>query len=310
MGFWKTLFQVCSGFDVFLRLLECRFWKAFFHFLGLILLLSFLLAWGHSCLLRPKIDSITGRLFKEIGSLRFSGSEGIRTAVNPDVKQSYILDDFLRFDYYPGKTLTESDTKNWTTPFGVIVMDNGLVVWSENYADSGRGKYLAAPLLMEQNPMKAESIQTGLSSNALYEYLKTNLEHRSGRKVHSILPDADEKLVRDYLFSCLGLLLFFGGLFSCLLLSGMTILFFLLMQLVFFAGSERRPNFRQVLVILIYTAFPALVIASLYSFFMIRLVSPQTVFFIVYFIYYIAIFRKIRLFLNPPREPDFGDDDL
>ena len=310
MGFWKTLFQVCSGFDVFLRLLECRFWKAFFHFLALILVLSFLMAWGHSCLLQPKIDSITGRLFKEIGSLRFSGKEGIRTSVKPEVKQSYILDDHLRFDYYPAKTLTESDMKNWTTPFGVIVMDNGLVVWSENYAETGRGKYLAAPLLMEQNPMKAESIQTGLSARDLYEYLKTNLEHRPGGKIHSILPDADEKLVRDYLSSCLGLLLFFGVLFSALGLAVMTILFFLLMQLVFFAGVEKRPNFRQVLVILIYMAFPALVISSLYSLFMIRLVSPQTVFFTVYFIYYIVIFRKIRLFLNPPREPDFRDDDL
>lgn len=310
MGFWQTIFQVCSGFDVFLCLLECRFWKAFFHFLGLVFLLSFVLAVSHCWLLEPKFSSITGRLFKEIGSLRFSGKEGIRTAVNPNIKKSYILDDQLRFDYYPGSTLTESDMKNWTGPFGVIVMDNGLVIWSENYAESGRGKYLAAPLLLEQSPMRAESIQTGLSANALYAYLKTNLEHRPGSRKHFILPTVDEKLCLQYLASLLRLFLFFAGLLSCLMLSFMTIVFFLLMQLIFFAGAEKRPNFRQIMVILIYMTFPALVIAGLYSYFMIPLISPQSVFFAVYLVYYIIIFRKIRLFLNPPRDTDFSDSDL
>ncbi|MBO4631218.1 MAG: YIP1 family protein [Lentisphaeria bacterium] len=310
MGFWKTLFQVCSGTDVFLRLAECRFWKAFFHLILLTLILAFLLAWGHSCLEAPKIRQLTGSLFNEIGCLRFTETAGIRTGKNPEKKQNYLLDNRLRFNYYPKNTLAESDIQSWNTPFGLIVMDNGIVFWAENYAETGRGKYLAAPLVLDRNPMKADTIQTGLSGLELYHYLKKHLELQSGQKVHFLLQEVDGKLVTEYLVSCLSAMIFIAALFSILLLTVGTVLFFSAMQFLLFALAERHPTFPQVLVILIYAAFPALIIAALYSFFMLPVVSPQTVFFVVYFLYYMVIFRKIRLKLNPPCDPGSNEDDF
>ena len=302
MGFWKTLFQVCTGTEVFVSLLECRLLKALLHLLALALLLSFILAWGHSCLEAPKLQRISDRLFNEIGSLAFLSETGIRTARNPEKRQSYRLDDLLRFDYYPGRTLTEQAVKDWDTPYGLIVMDNGIVFWAENYADGGKGKYMAAPFILVQNPMRAETVRTGLSGRMLYEYLKANLEHEKGQRIHFMHPELDGKQVGEYLVSCLGVMIFFGALFTILVISLFTILFFSVMQLLMFAGAPKRLPFSRILVLLIYTSFPALVIASLYSFLMIRQISAQSVFFAVFFVYYLVVSRKIRRHLTPPSD--------
>ena len=309
MGFWKTLIQVCSGTEVFIRLLECRLIKAVFHFLALALLLSLILAWGHSCMEKPKIQAVCDRLFKETGPLVFLSEQGVRTTRNPEKKQSYLLDDMLRFDYYPGQTLTEQSMKDWDTPFGLVLMDNGMVFWAENYAESGKGKYLAAPFLLVQNPMKAETVRTGLSAGMLYDFLKNDFEHKAGQRIHFMLPELDGKLVCEYLVSCLGIMIFFGALFMILAYSVFSILFFSGMQLLLFAGTPHRPPYSRVLVLLIYSAFPALVISSLYSFFMIRQISASSVFFAVYFVYYLIVFRKIRQYLNPPYDRE-GDEEI
>ena len=293
---------------MFLRLLDCRLGKALWHLLALSLLLSLMLAWGHSCLAAPQIRSVSARLFNEIGKLVFLSDEGVRTERNPNLKQSYRLDDQLRFDYYPGHSLSEGDIKNWTTPFGLIVMDNGMVFWAENYAESGQGRYLAAPFLLLRDPMRAETVKTGMTARSLYDYLKSNLEHKEHQRIHFMLPEADGKLVSEYLTACLGVMVFFGALSSIVLLTVLSILFFSVMQLVLFAGAEHRPSFRQILVLLIYMAFPALSAGALYSFFMFSAVSPQTVFFAVYFLYYMIIFRKVKLQMNPPQNS--GKEDL
>lgn len=308
MGFWKTLFQVCTGTDVYVRLLDCRLLKALFHLILLVLLLSVVLAWGHSCLEGPDIRGISERLFNETGRLVFHSDTGVRTERNPDKRQSYRLDDQLRFDYYPGHTLTESAVKDWDTPYGLIVMDNGIVFWAENYAEGGKGKYLAAPFLLVQNPMRAETVRTGLSGKMMYDYLKNNLEHQKGQRIHFMLPELDGKLAGDYLVSCFGVMIFFGALVSILMLCGFTILFFSVMQLLLFAGSPNRLTYSRILVLLIYATFPALVIASLYSFFMIRQISPQSVFFAIFFVFYLIISRKVRQYLNPPQNPENMDE--
>ena len=308
MGFWKTLFQVCSGTEVFLRLAECHPGKAFLQLLELMLLLSLLLTWGHSCRTASDIRTACGSLFAEIGSLRFT-PDGIRTARNPERKQHYLLDDRFRFDYYPGSSLAEADIKDWTTPFGLIVMDNGLVFWMENYSGAG-GRYVIAPLTLEQTPMKRETIRTGLTGDEVYRYLKSGMEHRSAdRKLNFLLPEVKGPQAAEYLTTCFHLMVFFGSLFSMILLTGISLLFFSVFQYVWGFSQERHLTYHAILTVLIYAAFPALLLAAAYSFFMTPLISPQTVFFAVYFIYDMIVFRKIRLALNPPDGPP-GDDEF
>ena len=149
MGFWKTLFRVCSGRDVFLQLLDCRFGRALLHLVFLILLLAFCLAWGHSCRFSPQLRRMTGSLFDETGSIRFVPDKGIRTANRPEMKQSYLLDHGIRVDYYPGSTLTEADTGAWTGA-GIVVMDKGMAVWLEDPAGKGSGQYWIMPVPIDR----------------------------------------------------------------------------------------------------------------------------------------------------------------
>ena len=293
--------------DVFLRLRDCRIGRVFFHLTMLIFLLALLLSWGHSCRISTQVRSLCGTLFAETGSLRFT-PDGIRTTRNPDRKQSYLLDDRLRWVYYPGTSLAKPDMKSWDTPFGLVVMDNGIVFWVENHAAGGKGKdYMIAPLTLDQQPMQTETIRAGLTAEEFYHYLKTRLEHRSGPPLHFVLPEADEKLVSEYLITCFSLMIFIGSLLTMLLLMAGTVFFFFLLHYLWFLPAARRPPVRQTLALLIYLAFPALSAASLYSFIMVPLIAPHTVFFVVYFIYYMIVSRKIRQEMNPPG--DFPADN-
>lgn len=312
MGFWKTLFRVCSGRDVFLQLLDCGFGRALLHLLCLFLLLAFCLASGHSCRFSPemrRMHRMADSLFDEIGSLRFEADKGLRTANRPETKQSYLLDAGFRLDYCPGSTLTEADMASWEAGSGVVVMDKGMVFWLADPAGTGSGQYWIVPVPLSgdvQMPSGGKS-QNGMSRGAAYEYLKKNFELAPGQRMASVMADATRELVTGYLSAAFGVLVFFFSLFTMVMLTGITVLFFGLMQLVMSSFGGPRLSPRQILVELIYTAFPALVIASLYSFFMIPQIMPQMVFFAVYLIYYLAVFRKIRLALQPP-SPEQPDD--
>ena len=99
MGFFRTLFNVFSGPAFFLNLLDCRFRKAVLHLVLLSLLLSLALTLGHSWIYSSRIRTVCGNLYEQIGSLRFTRAEGVRTLNRPQEKQSYLLTDQLRFDY-------------------------------------------------------------------------------------------------------------------------------------------------------------------------------------------------------------------
>ena len=303
MGFWKTLFRVCTGREVFLQLLDCGFGKALLHLLCLFLLLAFCLAWGHSCKFSPQMRRMTASLFGEIGSIRFVENKGIRTEKRPEEKQGYLLDHDVRFDYYPGSSLTEADTAGWKGA-GLVVMDKGMIFWMSDPGGEESGRYwvMPAPLDRAADPVMppAESSRTGMPRRALYDYLKTNFEHRADQPLHFGLPDATQGLVAEYLSTLYAVMVFFLALFMMAMLTGITILFFGFMQLVMSAFGGPALSLRQIAVVLIYIAFPALLIASVYSFFMIPLILPQMVFFAVYLLYYLAVFRKIRLTLDPP----------
>ena len=308
MGFWRTLFLVCTDAGSFLRLKDCRLGRVLFQLAVLVFLLSLLCSWGYSCSMSPRIRTGCARLFQETGDFRFLPEQGIRTTRNPDAKQSFLLDDHLRFDYRPGGTLTEAEVRSWNTSFGVIVMDRGLMFWSRG-GEPGGSTFSAVPLQLELAPEKTGTVRMELSASELYRILKRNLERRPDQKIDFLLQTASEKTVADYICTGFSVMVFFASLFALLFLAAGSVLFFSVMQFFWFAALPRRPSFGEILRILIYLTFPALCIAVLYSLVMIPQLSPQTVYFSAYFLYYILAFRRIRRELNPP-EPDAGNDDF
>jgi len=308
MGFWRTLFLVCTDTGFFLRLKDCRIGKVLFQLAILIFLLALLCAWGYSCSMSPLIRTGCARLFQETGDFQFLPDRGIRTTRNPDQKQSFLLDDHLRVDYCPGETLTEAEVRKWDTSFGLIVMDRGMMFWSRGGEPDGRS-FSAVPLQLELAPEKTGTLRTNLSAAEFYGILKRNLERRPEQKIRFLLNTASGKMVADYICTGFAVMVFFASLFALLFLAAGSVLFFCVMQFFWFAALPRRPSFGEILRLLIYLTFPALCIAVLYSLVMIPQLSPQTVYFSVYFLYYILIFRRIRYELNPP-EPDAGNDDL
>ena len=308
MGFFSTVLQVCSGTTVFIQLMERRFWRAFFHFFLLVMLLSLVLATAHSCIYAPTVKTVCTNLFEQIGGLRFSAAEGIRTIKTPNEKKSYLLDEKLRFDYCPGNTLTQEEIQKWNTPFGVLCLDRGFLFWADNYADTGKGKFLVIPMAMDFRQAREETFQSGFSGKDLQEYAKNRFEMKKGQTLSLTERMESATGLSDQLIVALWLVIFSGSFLGMFGLGLLMIFFFGVMQHFWSEMDERKLSFSKILVVLIYTSFPPMLIAALYSFFMIPAFSPQMVFFIAFFIYYIAVFRKIRNSLNPPRDADIDDD--
>ncbi len=312
MGFFRTLFNVFSGPAFFLNLLDCRFRKAVLHLVLLSLLLSLALTLGHSWIYSSRIRTVCGNLYEQIGSLRFTRAEGVRTLNRPQEKQSYLLTDQLRFDYYPGKTLTAADVQKWNTPAGVLCMDRGLVVWVENYADSGKGRFMVFPLPadMADRSGQGRSFFSVNSRQELYDFLSSRFVLEPGAKLKLTEYEMTADSTAGILLLLLRLTVFFTALFSLSMMVIGAVLFFSAMQFFWNGMSERKLTFKQIVVLLIYTSFPAMAATALYSFFSVPMISPQMVFFLVFFLYYLVVFRRVRLALNPPPEPGPDDDDF
>ena len=228
MGFFRTLFNVFSGPAFFLNLLDCRFRKAVLHLVLLSLLLSLALTLGHSWIYSSRIRTVCGNLYEQIGSLRFTRAEGVRTLNRPQEKQSYLLTDQLRFDYYPGKTLTAADVQKWNTPAGVLCMDRGLVVWVENYADSGKGRFMVFPLPadMADRSGQGRSFFSVNSRQELYDFLSSRFVLEPGAKLKLTEYEMTADITTGTLLLLLRLFIFFTALFSLSMMVIGAVLFF------------------------------------------------------------------------------------
>ncbi len=308
MGFFSTVYHVCSGTTVFIQLMERRFLRAFFHFFLLVLLLSVILATGHSCMYAPTIRNVCRNLFEQIEGIRFSAAEGIRTVKTPLEKKSYLLDDKLRFDYCPGNTLTEGDIRKWNTPFGVLAMDRGFLFWAENYADTGKGKFLVIPMAVDFRQAKEERFESGMSPSEFKEFAEKRFVLKKGETLQLTERVENAAGLSAQLTLALWLVILSASFIGISVMGFLMIFFFGVMQYFWSGLDERKLAFSKVLVVLMYTAFPPMLIAALYSFFMIPILSPQMVFFIALMVYSVAVFRKIRHSLNPPRDRNFDDD--
>lgn len=306
MGFFSILFQLFSRMDVFQKLLDTGFFRAFRHYILMLLLLSLLLACGYSCSYSPMIHSVCNGLFEQIGALRITPEKGVHTLNNPEKKQSYILDDRLRFDYFPGNTL-QGTFRPDTTPFGVICMDKGFLFWGETPDDAGGKQYLTFPFLLDMELRKEDGIRLGLTAERMSEYLRETFILKPGEKLSVKPQEENAESTASLLRTVFWFSTFFASLFGMFMISGGTILLLSLFQTIWSGMQTKRLTFRQNLVLLIYASFPAMLISGLYSCVALPWFSPQNVFLLVFFIYSMIVFRKINQFLNPPQNTNHDE---
>ena len=299
-----------SGTAVYLQLLEQRLLKAVFHLILLALLMGIIAATIHSCQATPVIENTCDQLFSQIGGLDYSQEKGIRTKLNPESAQSYILTDEFRFDYCPGKTLSQEMIRKWDTPFGLLCMDRGFLFWCENYAGKGKDHFLLVPMPLDLNQQATEVIRTDISRDEIYTYAAEKFTMKPGEKLHLVKLLGDKEGIVSQLTGTFWFIVLMATIFFALLIAAGTVLICGILQYLWTKGiNEHKLSFSQILVSLIYLTFVPLIIATLYSCTMIGGITPQIVFYIFFFLLDMIVSRKIQKHLNPPQDSLPGNED-
>ena len=149
-------------------------------------------------------------------------------------------------------------------------MDRGLVVWVENYADSGKGRFMVFPLPadMADRSGQGRSFFSVNSRQELYDFLSSRFVLEPGAKLKLTEYEMTADITTGTLLLLLRLFIFFTALFSLSMMVIGAVLFFSAMQFFWNGMSERKLTFKQIVVLLIYTSFPAMAATALYSFFL------------------------------------------
>lgn len=163
MNFFRTVYSLCCGTSVFPRLLNVSLWRVILHTCLLILFCTVLITAGHLLTDGRQIRTVTDSFFRETGGFEVSSDGLIRLGLNPEQSRSYILDEALRFDYFPGDSLNLSEMSSWHARFGFICLNDGFVFWGRELYPEGcyRAVFLTpeefAGNLLFLNLLKAES---------------------------------------------------------------------------------------------------------------------------------------------------------
>ena len=313
MNFFKTVFQVCTGTTVFLHLMNRSLLRALFHFVLLTFLVALLFSSIQSFLLGREVRRVSSLLFEQLGGVSVTKAKGIRTLNTPEEKKGYILNPQMRFDYLPGTTFQPGMVKNWDSPAGIIVTDRAVVAWIAPRGEMGGGRYMLMATPIDGALSQTPFLLLFQSAEELEKHIIDNFRLKEGQQVdlrfwNDGVTFRSPNLFANQIIAALWIFTMILSFTGMLILALIGILFFAMAQYFWSNGSEERKlTFRTILVVMLYAAFPPLIIAALYSSLGLPLLGFQTVFFVTFFIYHLVVFNRIQKQLNPPKEED---DDI
>jgi hypothetical protein len=303
LGFFKTVFSVCSGTEVFLQLMKLSCGRAIFHFLLLCIFCSSAAVIMQYTPYNNLIRKYCGVLYKEFGEVSFS-SKGILPSLNPEKARFQRIDE-NRIDYIPDKNDSSAfNPADSISERGVLWMPDSVVLWVKSSAD-----YYAMPLFFSFTNMPKREKFTESPGEKIFAYAEKNSFQTSK---FSDQPPVNLLNIQGTMLTVM-LILVFGNIF-------LSILFFIPMFSIFFAmvffftGRQDLPDevkFTNLLAIAIYASFPGTIIATLYYGLNLPFVDFQTVCLTGFLIYLMVVLNRLKKLKKPdPREEryDNGED--
>ncbi len=306
MNFFKILWSLCTGTSVFPRLTEVRLWRALLHLLMLVLLCCLISAAGSWIIHHKRVDAVAERFFQHTGNIVLT-LDDITLEKDPNVSRSYKLSGDFRFDYY----VSWADFQNFSSDkesAGLICGGPGLAFWAKDFQDPDSMKFRLicfTPELLYRskvNPSGTMKEVVDLANKQEKNYTAGELREA----VMELLPETDREEPREcapvyitehevasqvnLVLAGAGIVYFLVETFFLLLL---TIVLFSIAQLFRANTAPAKIPYRVLLVTTVYSAFPPLVVATLFRTFELQSVSFQTIFFIAFFLYQIFAFQAV-----------------
>lgn len=311
MQFFRTIIAVCSGPSVFPALMNRNPFRAVFHLFLLSILLALVIAGFRIADLREG-RAVISKALSDYFSAVVIKDDTVYPAKHADQPKTFILTRSLRLDYLPESAKALKNMERWRERSGIIWTPRGFLLWSS--VEGEQEKYVLIPLPLPSRSMVSilplSSISTApVSAQEIENYVQKNyygMEEKADSKEKPLTFSV------PYLVSTVSVVYnFFIGIsaFSGLFFSSLMITFlFAGAQSLFTPKGEKKVGFPRLMTIMVYAAFPPLIIASLFTALSLPLFGFQTVFFITFFIYQMLAFSAVHRYLNPPPPPEDDED--
>ena len=286
MNFFKALIGTCKGTKIFSDLLSQSLLKSLWHLLLLALFCSFFI----TLCTYPKNSQEINDIFSQFGKIQ-TGKKGIVAEKINETRSFSVADNEYRITYIPdiskGK-LPEIDADNVNS--GFLWTPTMLASWVK----AGPDKFLLMPFAYCSD-MQLSVVSVERSS--MLTYIKNNTSVKN--KIVNEVPELSWATIKDHCKSALTSIVFFksfGGILFQVLLFVMMFSFILNLS----ARGTGAPvlKYKTRYIIGIYTSFPPLLIATMFSAFELPFFSFNSIYIISFSIYLIVVYTQLQLSLN------------
>ena len=328
MSFFRTVFSLCSGTELFPKMLEKpSLFRAFFHLFLLLILCTAGVTIAAWLLNRDNVNLVCDRFMERTGGFELKPNE-ILIGKEKERSRGYKLTEALRFDYFAkADDCKEESLKEKKAQYGIFCLPTGAVFWIRD-PQQELPKYRL--MVMPADIVYSMTFQT-VNPNTLLELQKQSAETLySPAEVCDIIrkelgtqkPDdpAKEtkktfKITKNLIAAqALAVMILFhvsAYLVEVVMALLLVLIFFSLAQKFRFSSAPKKVPYATILTMTVYAMFPAIIAATFFQMLQLYFLSFQTVFFIIFFIYQLFAFNRVFDFLYPRRPtPDEPDDDF
>ena len=346
-GFLATTVRLCAGTKVMTEIYESSPARAIWRFFLLTILCAVMAAVVGTLVQRGVFERAGRNLDEEIGAFVVT-PQTISFQKDPNTPRRFKLP-YITLEYYPGNTSTSEDFNvGRTSDLGVVILPGGLASWSGinwNGEDIFSANLLSAPALYswlspgndskESGPRHIEDINArwemfsgpGFAETLKQEFAASPADTAAARKNAASETGADAGAAAGNtpiltsgsqaarfalsMLTAVILLTTFGRNFLEIAL------LILLVSLIQYLRASTLPRglvFKNVLTIMVYSTFPAQIVATLFDAAGgARFITFQILFVIIFFVYQLFAFRAVMKKVCPQlerKDDDFDDPDF
>jgi hypothetical protein len=301
-GFIATFIGVCSGTEIFPEIKKYTFFRMLWHLILIAILGGAVNVAFRYYPFNSAYEKSCEKLQTKLGGIKYS-QKGITPSISPDKSSTVMFNDF-RVDYFP----KIDDLKNFKPSedpfFGIAWTPHSVVAWVFYQKNPSPFIPLLIPTASDREQMekgvsflfkRMQNDDTVLSLYDISEIYKLNPEPENFgqipfREFKTNIFGIPQRIPTLYM-----LFLFGEIIVNCLIISPVYIFIFSLFS--FFLGKSEilSLKFRELFIIGIYTGFPGIVIATIYTALTLPYLDFQSVFLISYLIYSFPVFTRLRI---------------
>lgn len=306
-GFISTFIAVSSGTSIFPKIAKFALWRMLLHLTLLAICCGFVNVAFRYHPFNAGYEESCKKLQKKFGDLKYS-SKGITPSINPNQRGTVYFDTF-RVDYFPELDEVKKLKPDKDTPFGIAWTPDSAILWVLHDKEPSPFMPLLIPTIIKDDEQdKGMSFLLKKMKMRMQGEIDNTLSLYDVSKIYKIPPgqfSTRQVSFREFQTNILGIpckiptlyVLFLIGeiLINCLIFSPMYILIFTLFSFLLGKSNMLSLKFSKLFIVGIYTGFPGIVIATLYTALDLPYLDFQNVFLLSYIIYSFPVFTRLRL---------------